>query len=350
MTKIGNAMGAVSGGLALVLAGVLGGCGPGAQLSAIELPSRYNTPDGMCLDADGSILLSVPNFNEPSYPPKVARITPDDEIETVVLLTGLKGVAKAGPLGIGRGADGHIYISDNPDFGKDVRTSRLLRVVMRDGKAERVEVVATGFYNANGLVCHGDSVYVCECKIDPNASPLPSGVVRFKLSELDGTNPVALQPGGNDPHFILKFHTKSETWKVGANGLAIHGDTLYVCNFGDGQILRAKLREDGTVGPHEVFAEGQGMVTTDGLSIDRETGDVYVADFAANAVHRVDAETGAVTTIARNGNTDGTGGALDRPSEPCVRGRRVYVANIDLPLTGNEYDEPHTISVIELTD
>ncbi len=334
--------------LAATAMALVGGCGPEATLTAIELPNRYNTPDGMCLDDDGGILLSVPNFNEPSYPPKVARIGLDDKISTVVLLTGIKGVEKAGPLGIGRASDGHIYISDNPDFGKPVRTSRLLRVVIDGGKARKVEVVATGFYNANGLACHGDSVYVCECKIDPGASPMPSGVVRFKLSELDAANPVALAPGGEDPHYVLKFRTQNEDWKVGANGLAIHGDTMYVCNFGDAELIRAKLAPDGTVASHEVFAKGGNMLSTDGLSIDRATGDVYIADFRGNAVHRVCPKTGEVTTIARNGNTDGAGGALDRPSEPCFRNGRVYVANIDLPLEGNAYDEPHTISVIHL--
>jgi sugar lactone lactonase YvrE len=92
------------------------------------------------------------------------------------------------------------------------------------------------------------------------------------------------------------------------------------------------------------------MLSTDGLSIDRRTGDIYIADFLGNALHKVDPKTGKVTTIARNGNTDGSGGALDRPSEPCVRGNKVYVANIDLPLAGNATDKPHTISVVTLHD
>ncbi len=338
-------------GMAVALAGLLmlAGCQTGPKVSVIVLPEKYNTPDGMTLDADGNILLSMPNFNDPNHPPLIVKIGPDDQITEVVTLPP-QGGKRAGPLGIGVGADGNLYISDNPDFGKDVRTSRLLRVVMKDGKAAKVEVVATGFYNANGLACHGDSVYVCECKIDPAASPMPSGVVRFKLSELDAANPVALKPGGNDPHFVLKFHTKNEEWKVGANGLGIHGETMYVCNFGDAQLIRAKLGADGKVVSHEVLAEGQGMLSTDGLSIDRKTGEVYIADFRDNAVHRVDPKTGKVTTLARNGNTDGTGGELDRPSEPCLRGRKVYVANIDLPFAGNVTDKPNTISVIHLDD
>lgn len=52
--------------------------------------------------------------------------------------------------------------------------------------------------------------------------------------------------------------------------------------------------------------------------------------------------------LARNGDTDGAGGALDRPSEVCVRRNRLYISNIDLPYGGNEYDAPRTISVLDL--
>ena len=73
-----------------------------------------------------------------------------------------------------------------------------------------------------------------------------------------------------------------------------------------------------------------------------------VADFAANAVHRID-KNGKVTTIWKNANdSDGIGGLLDRPSEVCFRGNKLYISNIDLPVKGNRYDPLHTISVIDL--
>ena len=39
-----------------------------------------------------------------------------------------------------------------------------------------------------------------------------------------------------------------------------------------------------------------------------------------------------------------------RDIEVCLRGNKVYVANIDLPYDNNEYDAPHTISIIHLED
>lgn len=347
------------GGLALwamvlvVGSAVLAGCGPALKTPRIglDLPEKYNTPDGMTLDAEGNIILSVPNVNDPNHPAKIVRVGSDEKITEIVTVPPDAKLGKAAPLGVAVGSDGNLYVADNPDFGGSTRTARLLRVVMKDGKGVRVEVVATGFYMSNGVAAHGNRIYVCESKLDPNVYPMPSGVYGFEIAELKGDKPVELQPGGKDPHLAITFPTKSKDWPIGANGLGFDAEgNLFVCNFGDAQLIKAKIGPDGKAVSWKVFAEKSGMMCTDGMCIDRRTGEIYIADFLGNAVHKVDPKTGKVTTIAKNGNTDGAGGALDRPSEPCVRGRKLYVANIDLPLAGNRYDKPHTISVIILDE
>ena len=47
-----------------------------------------------------------------------------------------------------------------------------------------------------------------------------------------------------------------------------------------------------------------------GGPINPKTGEVYIADFLGNAVHKVCPKTGAVTTIMKNGNTTGRRGRL----------------------------------------
>jgi hypothetical protein len=73
-------------------------------------------------------------------------------------------------------------------------------------------------------------------------------------------------------------------------------------------------------------------------------------DRPSSRLLRVVMKNGQVTTIARNGETDGAAGELDRPSEVCLRGNLLYVSNIDLPYGGNEYDRYHNLSVFELDD
>ena len=220
---------------------------------------------------------------------------------------------------------------------------------MKDGYALGCEVLVTGFIQANAVSYHDGHIYVTETSLDLEADPMPSGVYRFALSEFKG-EPIKLKPAAADEHLLLKFTTDNKNWRVGANGLGLDGKgNLYVCNFGEASLLRYKLDADGKVGPPQVVAKGKGMKSTDGLKIHPETGEIYIADFVDNAVHKVCPKTGKVTTIWRNkDNSGGVGGLLDRPSEVCIRGNKIYVANIDLELTGNKYDAPHTISVITL--
>ena len=317
---------------------------------AVNLPEKYNTPDGMVVDAKGNIILSCPNFNDDKFPAKMLLIDKDDKITELITLPIHPETKKpVGALGVDIGSDGNLYVADNQAFGTEEHKSRLIRIVMKDGKALKCEVVATGFVMSNAIACHGDCVYVTETKLDTKASPLPSGVYRFKMSELKADEPVKLIPGGKDPHLILTIHTKNKDWAVGANGMAFDkkGD-LYVCNFGDAKLHKFTLDKDGKVTSSKVVTEGQGMLSCDGMKICPTTGDIYIADFLGNAVHKVDPASGKVTTIAKNPNTDGADGSLDRCSEVCIRGKKIYVANIDLTLGENKYDKPHTISVIEM--
>jgi len=316
---------------------------------AVDLPVEYNTPDGMALDADGNIILSCPNFNDDRYPAKILKIDADDHVTEVITLPLHPATQKVGPLGVAVGADGHLYVADNQSNFTDVPSSRLLRVRMENGSAVGCETLVEGFVQSNAVCCQGDFVYVTETKLQPAATPLVSGVYRFALSELDGQAPLRLEPAGDDPHLLTTIETHNEDWRVGANGMGFDAaGNLYFCNFGDAQILKVTFDKVGGVRSQEVFAEGEGMESTDGIKFDPVTGDIWVADFVGNAVHRVDGKTGEVTASYRNGDTDGAGGALDRPSEVCLRGNRLYIANIDLPY-GNTYDAPHTISVIEIS-
>ena len=332
---------------------------------AVSLPIEHHTPDGLTLDPKtNDLLLACPNFNKTAeaYPAWIMKITPEDKLEKYFELPPHPETGKACPLGIALGSDGNLYIADSQGLGGDENyKSRLLKLTIEDGKPVRCESVVEGFVISNAVACFGSAVYVTETRFEPSPpapaegevappfEPLVSGVYRFDISELDPANPIQLEKGGTDPHGGCTLKTINEDWQVGANGLGFAADgTMYVCNFGDAQLIEVKLDADGKEVAQKVVAEGDPIESTDGLKVDPRTGLIYIADFLGNAVHCVDPKTGDVTVIAKNGDTDGAGGLLDKCSEVGLRDGKIYVSNIDLPFDGNTFDAPYTISVIEL--
>jgi len=324
------------------------GCGEMTPQLAVELPEKYNTPDGMVVGHDKSIYISCNNWNDPNYAAKILRLDESDALSEYYTLPVHPDTGKANPLGIDIGPDGNFYIADNQAPYSNDYKSRLLRIFTDNGRPVRCEVVATGFILTNGVACTEEYVYVAESTLEAGASPMPSGVYRFTYDEFE-SGTVELKPGGEDEHLVVSLMTRNPDWPVGANGIDTdRRGNLFVGNFGDAELMRFRFNQEGQVTSREVFAKNKGMESIDGLKVHPRSGDIYIADFLGNAVHKVDRRSGKVTTLAKNKNTTGEEGLLDGPSEVCFRGNRLYVSNIDLTAGENVYDVPHTISVLEM--
>ncbi|HEY3324850.1 MAG TPA: SMP-30/gluconolactonase/LRE family protein [Planctomycetota bacterium] len=319
-----------------------------------KLENKHSSPDGMCIGKDGNIYLSMNNKNtEFKDPCKIMRITADNKLEEFCELPGHPDTKICSPLGNGFGSDGNLYVADNQLFveGAKMGTSRVLRVNIENGKAGKIETVATGLNMANGLACWGDCVYVNDTTLGKE-KPMPSGVYCFKISELKGDAPVKVT-GLGDPHLVLKVLTqnKDDMYQVGANGLDFDSKgNMYVCNFGDAEVIKATVDKDGKVTDSKSLAKGQGLLSCDGLHADNE-GYVWVADFMGNAIGKICTETGAVTIVAKNEpckKVDCASGELHAPSECIKRGNKIYVSNIDITYGPNVKHDAHTMSVITL--
>ncbi|MCX6866578.1 MAG: SMP-30/gluconolactonase/LRE family protein [Verrucomicrobia bacterium] len=310
------------------------------------LPAKYNSPDGMTIGKDGCIYLSINNVVHQEYPAMILKITPDDKLEEVITLPPHPDTKLASPLGLAFGADGNLYVADNQAFcTKDKGKSRVLRVNMQDGKALGCDVVATGFNMANGLATKGDGIYVCDTTIN-SESPMPSGVYRFKISELNPASPIKVT-GLDDPHLVVKLMTHNKEHPVGANGLDFDAaGNMYICNFGDREVIKVTFDGDGKVKTQAVLAKDQGIESCDGLHVDAE-GNVWVADFLGNAVIKINQD-GKVAIIAKNGESDGADGSLHAPSECILRGDKLYVSNINLAYGPHKSSKVFTISVIDM--
>jgi hypothetical protein len=344
--------------LALSATMLLTGCTApiGNPKIAVLLPAAgLNTPDGMALGKDGNMYVSIFNYADKTIDAAIMYIDKDDKIHQFIKLPPHPDTKRACPLGISFGTDGNLYVADAQAIaGAEGAVSRLLKVTVKDGKAVKCESVVEGFNFSNAVACRGDSVFVTETSlgIKDDTGAHKSGVYRFDLSELDGAKPIKLAAEGKDKHLIAKIETRDKDWgTVGANGMDFDPEgNMYVCNFGEASIIKYKMNAAGTKPvSSSVLVKGKGMLCTDGMDFAAD-GMIYVADFLGNAIHQVCPKTGTVKTLAKNGVSNGTGGRLDKPSECRVRGKKIYVSNIDAPFDNNVPDAPHTISVIDLNE
>jgi len=317
---------------------------------AVTLPEKYNTPDGMALGPDGDIYLSVPNFGNAEFPAGIVKIDKNHRVSFVMGLPAHPETNKVAPLGSAFGSDGNLYIADCQAFVGGKNAGRLLRVVMMNGQGIKAESVVEGMIFPNAVAARGDYIYLTETTLNATAKyPAQSAVYRFAISELKGPDPIKIKPEGADPHLYATIYTQNTANGMGANGLDFDAKgNMYVANFGDATIHKFTIKEDGSLDSHTILTGGSGMVTCDGIRVDPRNGDIYVADFLGNAIHKVDPATGQVTTIAKNPHGDGTDGQLDGCSEVIIRGNTMYISNIDLDFGPSKHDTLHTISMINL--
>ena len=323
----------------------------------VVLPETCNSPDGMCLLPDNSVLVSVPNYNDTKAPSLLIRIAPDNKAETFhtfpMPYPGLPaGADRIAPMGIAcEAASGNLYFADNQ--GKD-QNSRLWKLVLKDGKVDRMVLVARGFNIANGVAINGPYVYVTESVLEQESRPLTSAVLRFKLDE---ENVQLKTPLASDPHIVTTFKSQKDQWRFGADGITFDSKgNLYVGLFGEAVMYKITFGKDGTLKSCKKFAEAPGvMLSCDGMCYDKRTDKIYMADCAGNAVLILDMD-GNIQTLARNGNVPDVPakltGLLDEPSEALVRGDEVIVANFDWPFEGfvnkAPYQLPATVSIVKL--
>jgi len=346
-------------GLGLVVLGIMlgGGCRRSAPSDApessqdprfIRLPDWSNTPDGMALLGDGSFVLSVPNYNDPSVPAEIARVTADNTVERFFTPPVHPETGRAGPMGICLAPSGDLYYADNQFDENSHEKSRVMRIEMRDGKPVQARVVVSGLNVANAVVVRDGYLYVSDSILVPGSKPLLSGVFRFPL---DREGLVLQSPVKDDPHLVAAIESHNESIGYGADGLCFDpAGRLYVGNFADGTIHRLMFDADGQVGENIVWLDDPQVQCADGLFYHPGTEAIYVADMVQNAVHAVSLD-GTIHTLAKNGDTDGADGTLDQPCEAIVRGDEVIVSNMDWPFPGvvnTTWDKPYTLSHIPL--
>jgi hypothetical protein len=251
-------------------------------------------------------------------------------------------------MGICLAPSGDLYYADNL-FGPDTpQTSRVMRIVVKDGKAQGAVTVVSGLNVANAVAIKGDYLYVSETIMVPGSKPLISGIFRFKIGE-EGIQ--LKTPLETDPHLIATIKSYNDAIGYGADGLCFDSKgNLYCGNFADGTVHKITFDSRDNVTSNQIFVDDPNLLSADGLFCDLKTDRIIVADMVQNAVQFVHPD-GSVEMIAVNGDTDGADGGIDQPCEAILRGNEVIISNMDWPFEGivnTTWDKPYTLSVVKL--
>lgn len=321
---------------------------PSQYAPPILLPDSCNTPDGLELLPDGSLLLSAPNFTDDSVPGAILRVTPDNQVETYYHPARHPVSKKVYPMGIRAAENGDLYVADCQALTIPTGGSRLLRVVVRDGKPTKTVVVAEKLNMANGVAIRDGYVYLTDSNIGMRDERTLSAVFRFRLDE---QNVQMQHPLSDDPHCIAVLETENPKIAVGADGIAFdsHGN-LFVSNCGDAFLLKFTLDDNGKIISSQKFAQDPRMKSADGLYCDPRSDTIYVADILDNAIFAVTPR-GDVQLVCANGDCHGANGTLDAPSEAIVRNSQLIIANFDRVFPGSvntASEKPYTLSVFPL--
>lgn len=318
------------------------------------LPDYVATPDGMATASNGDLVLACPNYADPSKPGCILRFDANKNVRKWVDVPVSEETGHAFPMGIAFGPDGDLYICDNQGWSgapELLFKGRILRLRIDGDRIVKTTVVAKNMEHPNGMRIKDGFIYVTQSMLSKEKDPsgkLLSCVYKFALDDedIDITNTL------KDKNILTTFITLNPDCQYGVDGIEFdHNGDLLIGNFGDGAVHRIKFNDDGTVKENKVWAKDESQLqTTDGMVID-DAGNLYIADFSANAIGMVTPE-GKVVRIAQSPDTDGLHGELDQPGEPTIWKGKLVISCFDL-VTGPDkvntaHEMPATMSELEL--
>ena len=284
------------------------------QAHTIQMPPSCTTPDGMCVDPKGRLVIAAPN-NDRKKPGAVFRLDAPDGVPVKWFdVPPCPESGYASPMGICFGPDGELYVCDNQ---KDSH-GRLLRIAFRDDCMESCEAIAVGLDNANGVKYLNGRLYMTQAflyGVKRGDGAASSGLYMFSAADRN----VRVENTPADSQCVFSDVTRNPDVRGGLNGVAVDAKgIIYTGNYGDGRVWKLTPGVDGRIVKSEELLHVSGpSVTPDGMCVD-QTGRIYIADMRGDAVERIVPD-GRFEVLRKGG--------FVRPSEPCAWRGFICVAN-----------------------
>lgn len=223
------------------------------------------------------------------------------------------------PDGMAVDRHGNLVLSC-PNFASDDMSGVVVRLDREGNVTKWFDVPVhpeTGVARNMGIAFdHEWNVYLCD---NQGWSERPELLYKGRVLKLTVTD------GGE----ILRTVVVAEGMEH-PNGIRIRDGTVYRLTFGP----------DGSLKDNAVYArDASQLQSTDGMIFDDE-GNLYIADFSANAIARVTPE-GKVERIAQSPDCTGVDGGLDQPGEPIVWDGRIIASCFDLVTGPDKVNTKH---------
>lgn len=308
-----------------------------------DLGESCSTPDGMALDKNGRLFLAVTNYDSfEKHGSKILTFDKNNKATTWYAGLPLHPITKrVHPMGIEFGSDGHLYIADNQSFTGHQNQSRILRVIVENGKPIRTEIIVEGLGFANGIRINNNRIYVTDFRF---ANNIESGVYSFSLEDIN-RNKIILNDQLKPKYLLSKF-------PQGIDGIAFDKEgNLYVGHFYSGTITKIELLKNGLIKSKKVFFSSEKLNCVDGMYYDPTRNSIFFANLSNNSIHQLDLNTNTIHLIWVNGNSNGSAGLLDKPCETIIYKGDLIVVNFDTfeGVKNLEVDRYNTMSKIELS-
>ncbi|AZB07682.1 hypothetical protein EG344_01885 [Chryseobacterium sp. G0162] len=316
-----------------------------------DLGETCQTPDGMALDKKGNLFLSITNpISFDKYGSKILTFDENDKPVTWFDRLPLHPITKkVHPMGMEFGPDGNLYLMDNQFFTGKENFSRLIRVIVKDGKPLKAEVLVEGFNFGEAVRWYKDRVYITDALFENRRE---SGIYSFSLKQLNAKN-IILDSANKKNYIIATFTLKPEVTKktIGIDGIAFDKKgNLYAGNFGDGVINKLEFDKNGKVVSNKIVFDSDQLRCCDGFFYDEKRNSIFIANYDDNSVYQLNLDTNTISLLWKNDNADGSDGKLDNPCETIIYKGKLLVVNYDTfqGEKNTEIDAFHTISSFDL--